>query len=171
MAVKPVLLLGNPKLILSSEKVAIENRDFHVIVKDLKDTLRFLQSKYKIGRALAACQIGVLKRIIYMEHDAESIVMINPEILERSQQQFEVWDSCYSGNVSFFGKTMRYKSIKVEFLNEKGEKEIRMFENDLSELFQHEIDHLNGVLFTDRIINNQIIMRSEWQNLMENQII
>lgn len=168
MSVKPILLLGNPKLRLTSTQVVLHKDNYHEIINDLKDTLHFLKNKFHIGRAIAAAQIGILKRIIYMEQDSDFMVMINPTILEKGNQKFEVWDSCYSANVSFFGKTIRHKSIKVEYVNENAQKVIQWFENDLSELFQHEIDHLNGILFTDRIKNNEIIMRSEWERLKLN---
>ncbi len=58
-----------------------------------------------------------------------------------------VWDSCFSADLAFFGKTSRHKKIIVEYENEKGEKNIAEFQDDLSELFQHEIDHLKGILF------------------------
>ena len=100
-----------------------------------------------------------------MEQGKDSLLIINPVILEKSKEKFEVWDSCFSADVAFFCKTLRHKQIKVEFINEKGQTETRQFENDLSELFQHEIDHLDGILFTDRVISNQIMMRTEWEKI------
>ena len=67
--------------------------------------------------------------------------------------------------MAFFGKTIRHKAITVEYINENQETIHDTFTDDLSELFQHEIDHLEGILFTDRIVDNQIITRSEWERL------
>ena len=91
--------------------------------------------------------------------------MINPKITKRSDEKFDVWDSCFSADVAFFGKTPRYKEINVEYYDERQNQITAHFEDDLSVLFQHEIDHLDGVLFTDHITDNQIIMRSEWEKL------
>jgi peptide deformylase len=100
-----------------------------------------------------------------METKNRSITMINPKIMNKSNKTFEVWDSCFSADCAFFGKTIRFKNITVIYFNENEEEIHEIFSDELSELFQHEIDHLDGILFTDHVINNQIIMRSEWENL------
>ena len=91
--------------------------------------------------------------------------MINPQITNKSEETFEVWDSCFSAAVAFFGKTIRHKAITVEYVDENQGRIQKNLKDDLSELFQHEIDHVKGILFTDRIIDNQIIMRIEWERL------
>lgn len=91
--------------------------------------------------------------------------MINPQIVMKSPETFEIWDSCFSADVAFFCKTVRHKTVEVSYFNEKQEQINEIFTGDLSELFQHEIDHLDGILFTDHMIENQIIMRSEWEKL------
>jgi len=76
----------------------------------------------------------------------------------------EVWDSCYSFDVAFFVRIKRHKRIKVEFMDENRRKIVEEFEDDLSELLQHEIDHLNGILATDHLRSGKdIIMREEWE--------
>lgn len=75
----------------------------------------------------------------------------------------DVWDSCFSADVAFFGKVRRNQRIEVAYYDERQNRVLAQFDGDLSELFQHEIDHLDGVLFTDHIIDNEIIMRSEWE--------
>ena len=165
MAPKPILMIGNDLLRKKSEPVVAGQDPIDRHLRDLRDTLHRVQKEKRIGRAIAAPQIGVLKRIIYMEADGERIAMINPRITRKSEATFEVWDSCFSADVAFFGKTLRHRAITVEFRDENMAKVRREFEGDLSELFQHEIDHLEGILFTDRIIDNQIIMRREWEKL------
>ncbi len=77
---------------------------------------------------------------------------------------FDVWDSCYSFDVAFFVNIARHKSIKVKYQDEKGKEKTKQFNDDLSELFQHEIDHLYGKLATDYLVDNKkIIMRDEWE--------
>jgi peptide deformylase len=165
MTVKPVLMIGNKILRKKSEEVDFKINNITGIIDDLKDTLHHLQRVKETGRAIAGVQIGYMKRIIYMESGKKRIIMINPKITNKSDKKMDVWDSCFSADVSFFGKTSRYKKINVEYYDEKKNKITASFENDLSELFQHEIDHLDGILFTDHIIDNQIIMRSEWEKL------
>lgn len=165
MAVKIILMIGNEILRKKSESINFEKDSVEMYIRDLRDTLQNFQKKKKIGRAIAGPQIGYLKRIIYMESEGKQIIMINPQIIKKSDVTFEVWDSCFSADVAFFGKTIRHKVITVAYMNENQEKIIEDFYEDLSELFQHEIDHLDGILFTDHIIDNQIIMRSEWERL------
>jgi peptide deformylase len=165
MSVKTILLLGNELLRKKSQSVDFENDPVEDCIQDLRDTLRHFQKEKKIGRAIAAPQIGYHKRIVYMEKDDKRIIMINPQITKKSQETFEVWDSCFCADAAFFGNTRRYKRITVEYTDERQNRITTQFEDDLSELFQHEIDHLEGVLFTDRIIENQIMMRSEWEKL------
>ena len=98
-----------------------------------------------------------------MEAKGQRIIMINPKILHKSRETFEVWDSCFSADLAFFGKTLRHRAITVAYTTPHQEEKVEDFTADLSELFQHEIDHLEGILFTDRIIDHQIMMRSEWE--------
>ncbi len=165
MSVSDVLMIGNPFLRKKAEAVDFAVDPVEQYIEDLRDTLHHIQQEKKIGRAIAGPQIGYAKSIIYMETDSEQITMINPRITQKSQEMFEVWDSCFSADVAFFGKTLRHRSITVAYKNENQEEVHETFTDDLSELFQHEIDHLECVLFIDHIIDNQIIMRSEWEKL------
>lgn len=75
-----------------------------------------------------------------------------------------MWDSCYSFDVAFFVGIERHKSVEVEYQDENGELLVERFSDDLSELLQHEIDHLHGVLATDHLKNaKKIISREEWE--------
>jgi peptide deformylase len=158
-------MIGNDALRKKAESIDFVKDPVEQYIQDLRDTLHHLQEEKQIGRAIAGPQIGYLKRMIYMETKEQKITMINPQIIRKSQEKFEVWDSCFSADVAFFGKTLRHKAIKVAYINENQKKINEDFTDDLSELFQHEIDHLEGILFTDHIINNQIIMRTEWEKL------
>jgi peptide deformylase len=158
-------MIGNELLRKKTESVDFEKDPVDRYIRDLRDTLRHTQRKKRIGRAIAGPQIGCLKRIVYTETKEKRIIMINSRIVKKSPDTFEVWDSCFSADLAFFGKTLRHRAISVEYTNESGEQIRENFTDDMSELFQHEIDHLEGILFTDRIIDNQIIMRSEWEKL------
>ena len=161
MVIKEVLMLGNPQLREESFDIEDFNLDF---VQDLQDTLTHLQNTKKLGRAIAAPQIGVRKKLIYYQLLDKSFYMVNPKITWRSEEIINVWDSCYSFDVAFFVEIQRYKNIKVEYQDKNGNLVFEDFSDDLSELVQHEIDHLYGILATDHLKDvKKIIMRSEWE--------
>ncbi|MDX9696334.1 MAG: peptide deformylase, partial [Bacteroidales bacterium] len=94
MAVKEILLLGNPILREKSEQVKLFDNKLNDIINDLHDTLIDFQHRMKTGRGIAAPQIGVLKKIVYVHLPNRSFALVNPEIIEHSSETFEVWDSC-----------------------------------------------------------------------------
>ena len=165
MAVKDVLLLGNEKLREKSSPVSDLSSDRNLkIQRDLKDTLNNLQEIYGLGRALAAPQIGYNKKIIFFNFKDNSFYMINPKITGANDETFEVWDSCFSFELAFFVKIPRNKAIEVEYIDEKGLEQNTKVEGDKSELYQHEIDHLDGTLAVDHLESSKnIIMRQEWE--------
>ncbi|MFX0185863.1 MAG: peptide deformylase [Candidatus Hodarchaeota archaeon] len=164
MAIKKVLMIGNPKLREKSTDITEFGEQLQKIILDLMDTLTDLQENKKIGRALAAPQIGYMKKVIYYGLPDEHFVMINPRISEKSEGKFWVWDSCFSFDVAFFVEIERHQKIKVEYQNEKGEMIMTEFNGDLSELVQHETDHLAGILATDHLTDvKRIILRQEWE--------
>ena len=163
MVIRETLLLGNPKLREKSE-TAIFDRKLPQIIKDLKDTLTQHQRVYKMGRGLAAPQIGYFKRIVYIQTPDFTSYLINPEIVWRSPEQFDVWDSCFSMEAKFFVKIRRNRSIKVKYTDEFQQFHNETFSDDMSELLQHEIDHLDGVMCSDHLANpRDIVMRQEWE--------
>jgi len=154
MTVKGILLLGNPKLYEVSHKVKKEElEDVKSIVKNLQDTLGDFRKKYASGRAISSPQIGVMKQIIYM-HIPKPTVLINPEITFKSDETFEVWDDCMSFS-NILVKVKRHKKIKVKYLDLNWKKQTLTLEDDLSELIQHEIDHLHGILAFSKAVDDK----------------
>lgn len=153
MAVREILLLGNPKLYELSEIVSIEQLNkVKQVVRDLEDTLLAFRDIYGFGRAIAAPQIDEFYRIIYMNLSGAVTVFINPVIHFEDSEVFKLWDDC----MSFPGlevEVFRYKSCKVNYLDINFQPQTLSFEGDLSELFQHEYDHLDGILAVDRAID------------------
>jgi peptide deformylase len=149
-----LLVLGDPRLYEKSDEVILEDLPLlNDWVNDLNGVMEEIRAKYNFGRAIAAPQLGNMKQLIYMNID-KPMVFINPKILNKSKEMFEVWDDCMCFP-NLFVKVMRHKTIEVEYLDEKWEKQTTIFENDLSELFQHEFDHLEGILCTMRAIDNK----------------
>lgn len=162
--IKEILLIGNPLLREKSKDILVFEDELKDLLNDLKDTIIDFQKRKKIGRGIAAPQIGVLKKVIFLNLPDRSFVLINPEIIWNSEEKMAVWDSCFSFDVAFFVKINRFKSIKVRYQNEIGESIEEMYNDDLSELLQHEIDHLYGILATDYLNDNKdIILRAEWE--------
>ncbi len=126
---KKVLMLGDPKLREESSPAEFGS-ETNKIIQDLKDTLTHLQQTKGIGRALAAPQIGHMKRIVYVQTSGKTFVLVNPQIVWKSEEMVEVWDSCYSFDVAFFVGIERYKSVEVEYQDESGDFRVERFSDD-----------------------------------------
>lgn len=164
MAIREVLQLGNPKLREVAERVADATaEEIRVLVEDLADTLLYWRTSTGYGRAIAAPQIGAGLRVIFLKlPDGEPWPMVNPEITWRSEEKIVVWDACLSF-LSVFMQVKRHRDIKVRYQDLRGEwHEVRAGEErNLSELLQHEIDHLDGILAIDRVVDNRTICTRE----------
>lgn len=169
ISIKDVLLLGNPALRKTAKNVDDFSAELNSVIRDLKDTLVHLQDQNNMGRALAAPQIGYQKQVIYSNIEGKEKIMINPEIVNSSEEKFAVWDSCFSFELAFFVKVFRHRQIVVKYQNTAGRKVREKFTDDLSELYQHEIDHLRGILAVDYCCESSdcsgenIVMREEWE--------
>lgn len=164
MPVRPVLQLGDPLLREKSRPVADPtSREVRDLFQDLADTLAHWRAQTGYGRGIAAPQLGELKRVIFLQlAGAEPWPLINPEIVERSEEKIIVWDACLSF-LSIFMQVERHRRITVRYQNLDGETcEVEAGdERDLSELLQHEIDHLDGILAIDRVIDMKTICTRE----------
>jgi len=131
------------------------------VVDDLKETLRDLKSRFGIGRGIAAPQIGAPIRVIYVEMD-KPWVLINPEIIDVGDEDFTVWDDCFSF-INVMVRVQRAFRIKVRYQDLTGKSQTVELEGDGAELLQHEIDHLDGVLAVDRAVGlDPFCLREEW---------
>ncbi|MFX0116070.1 MAG: peptide deformylase, partial [Candidatus Hodarchaeota archaeon] len=101
-------MIGNPRLREKSTDVTeFEGQELQRIIQDLKDTLIHLQATKRIGRGLAAPQIGYRKKVIYYGLPVDPFVMVNPKITWKSEERFWVWDSCFSFDIAFFVEISR----------------------------------------------------------------
>ena len=163
MPVKEILLLGHPKLYEICPHVLPEEwPSLKPVVQDLHDTLMDFRTKYGAGRAIAAPQIGVMKRLVYMHIDSP-VVFINPELDQKSVEMFELWDDCMSFP-DLFVRVNRHKKCRIRFTDEFWIPQEMTLENDLSELMQHEVDHLDGILAVSRAVDKKsFALRSQKQ--------
>jgi len=165
MALRKVLQLGDPALRekAAAHRFAGENADLFNLIGDLRDTLAHWREETGYGRGIAAPQLGVLKRVIFLElPGTEPWPLINPEIIRRSAEKIVVWDACLSF-LAIFMQVERHKEITVRYQDVRGEwHEVEAGEQgDLSELLQHEIDHLDGILCIDRVSDVKTICTKE----------
>src|SRR6266568_3916138 len=156
MSVRTVLQLGDPGLRDVAKKVAEPTApEIRMLVEDLADTLAFWWKSTGYGRGIAAPQIGANVRVIFLKLPGEEPwPLVNPEITSRSAEKIVVWDACLSF-LSIFMQVERHREITVRYQDLRGEwQEVQAgVERNLSELLQHEIDHLDGILAVDRIID------------------
>jgi len=154
MTIRDILLLGNPSLYASSETVLPEELPALTrVVSDLHDTMMDFRAKYKAGRAIAAPQIGVMKRLIYMHVD-QPVVFINPVIENKSPDMMEVWDDCMCFP-DLLVKVQRHRTCRMVYRDMNWEEQAMALEGDLSELLQHEYDHLDGILAVSRAMDGR----------------
>ena len=154
MAVREILLLGNPKLYeICSAVTQNDLSEVQKAVEDLHDTLMNFREKHNAGRAIAAPQIGYMKKLIYMNID-KPVIFINPVLDILSAEMFELWDDCMSFP-DILVKVKRHKKCHVTFRDMDWNYQSLNFENSLSELIQHEVDHLNGILAVSRAIDGK----------------
>ncbi len=158
MALRQVIQLGDPLLRQPCEPIKDPtSAQVADLIQDLGDTLAHWKAQTGYGRGIAAPQIGVLQRAIFLNLDGQSPwPLINPRIVAHSQDTMEVWDGCLSF-LSIFCKVIRHCQITVEYQHLDGRTDTRQASGDLSELLQHEIDHLDGVLTLDRITDIETI--------------
>lgn len=154
MAVSDIILLGNPLLYEKSKAVEKEEiSDLLPKINLMFETVIDFRKKYGAGRAIAAPQIGLLKRIICLNIDTP-VAMINPELTNLSEEMFEIWDDCMSFP-NLLVKVKRHKKLTLSFFDINWQKQTWHLENDMSELIQHEYDHLDGILATQKAIDSQ----------------
>lgn len=143
MALRKIRLFGDEILRKKSRDVKVVDEKIREILDDMAETMY----NEKNGGGLAAPQIGILKRLVVIDMGQGLIKLVNPKIISKEGSQ-EVIEGCLS-NPNVFGKLLRPKIVKVQALNEKGEEIILTGTGDLAKCFCHEIDHLEGILFTD----------------------
>jgi len=168
MAVRRIRQLGDPILRVRCERVQNpKSAATRLVADDLRDSLAIARKKYKMGRALAAPQIGAPVRIVFVQTDKQRWTMINPEITDVGRDDFLVWDDCFSFP-NLLVRVNRAYQITVSYTDPKGKQHTIELEGPMAELLQHEIDHLDGILALDRASGvDPFAFRSEWEKVHE----
>ncbi len=144
MAIRNIRTLRDGILRKESRVVEKINDRVLILLKDMAETMYSAE-----GAGLAAPQIGILKRLVVIDMGEGLINLINPEIVETKGIQ-EVTEGCLS-IPGKWGKLERPTEVKVKALNEDGEEIIITGEGELAKCLCHEIDHLDGILFIDKV--------------------
>lgn len=145
MAIRQIRLFDDEILRKKSKIVERVDDKTRQILNDMADTMYHTEN----GGGLAAPQIGILKRLVVIDMGQGLIKLINPKIVSTEGYQ-EVIEGCLSFP-NRFGKLKRPAKVTVQALNENGKEILLTGTGDLAKCFCHEIDHLNGILFTDLV--------------------
>ena len=153
---------GNPVLRLPARRLTkkdILSDEIQTLIADM----RFTIEKRKMGVGLAAPQVGVSIALSVIaikptpnRPDIERFdqVIINPEVIETFGRKQKMWEGCISSgtaNNTLFAQVPRYKKVKLKFYDEKGRLQEEVLKGIAAHVAQHETDHLNGILFVDRV--------------------
>ncbi len=154
MHLEDIILLGDPRLYETCAPVdRSELPDLVPIIDGMANVILEFRAKYNAGRAIAAPQVGVMKRLIVMNID-EPVAIINPELFDKSEEMLEMWDDCMSFP-NLLVRLCRHKRCKMRFRDLNWQEHVWELEDDLSELMQHEYDHLDGILAIQRALDEQ----------------
>src|SRR4030042_1740499 len=157
MAILPVVQMGNPVLHRKAKKVKTIDGSIQKLIDDMIETMHHVS-----GAGLAAPQVGVpLQVVVYELPDDEKVtVLINPEIVKSSEETEMMDEGCLS-LPGYRGEVKRLTSVTVKGRNRQG-KLIRIKgEGLLAQVLQHEIDHINGVVFIDHLESPDDLIKTE----------
>ncbi|MBC2575641.1 peptide deformylase [Peptostreptococcus canis] len=144
MAIRNVLKMGDPVLNKKSKTVTDFNERLHTLLDDMAETMYA-----EDGVGLAAPQVGILRRVLVVDIGEGLIELINPAIIESTGEQTDI-EGCLSVQ-DFVGKVTRPQYVKIQAQNRYGQSLVIEAEDFLARAFCHEIDHLEGILFVERV--------------------
>ena len=151
---REILLLGNPRLYEKSEEVKQEELEkLRPVFTDLFDCIKGIRRDHGFGRAIAAPQIGVMKRLICILTD-RPYVILNPTLEFVGDDMMELMDDCMSFP-NLLVRVRRYRHCILRYRDENWQEQEMHMDDDMAELIQHEYDHLDGILATMRAVDSK----------------
>jgi len=155
--IRKILQSGDPLLRKKAKRVSAVDKKVLEVIRDLEDTLGVQKEPEGVG--LAAPQFGKSLRIFAAEYKNFKRVVVNPEIIKISKAKSasprkshkEILEGCLSLPY-YYGPLKRASKVTLSYINEKGENIRETFEGFNAQIILHEIDHLNGILFVDRLL-------------------
>lgn len=170
MTKKQIITIPDDTLRSKSAEIKVFNKDIEKIALDMADTIESYGNQNEAGVALAAVQIGYPVRLVVLKEDDEFIALANPKVIKKSKSAEEDLEGCMSVPQKY-GFVMRSKKVKISAQNIKGENIYLDTDGLMARILQHEIDHLNGILFTDHITDdNKIYTLSKDGTLINKQM-
>lgn len=171
--IRNILHAHDPRLRVVSKPVKVVDKKIRDLISDLKDTL--VVQKDPEGVGLAAPQIGKNVRVFVAKTPNGIKAVINPKVLEiikgqpkKKKRSKKIMEGCLS-LINFYGPLKRPEKIKIGYTTEEGKEKVETFTGFLAQIIQHEIDHLNGVLFVDRLIEQKRslyeLVDEEWEKV------
>lgn len=161
--IRKILSAKNPLLREKAKGVEKIDKKVVSVITDLKDTLAIQKDPEGVG--LAAPQIGKSLRIFVINYSNTQRVVINPEVVKVSEEKEkrkgkkkparrEIMEGCLS-LPNYYSPLEREKKVTIKYLNEKGEEKIEKFKGFFAQIVLHEVDHLKGILFIDRLLEQK----------------
>lgn len=172
--IRKILNVRDPHLREVSKPVGTIDKKVKEIVRDLRETLAIQKEPEGVG--LAAPQIGKNLRIFVFSFGEISRACINPEILEKSEVKLKtkskkqtIMEGCLS-LPNYYGPLKRAATVKLKYLDENGGEKVEEFKNFYAQIVLHEMDHLNGKLFIDRLLEEKkqlfkLDKNGEWEEV------
>jgi peptide deformylase len=154
-----ILLLGDPRLREVCAPIDdFDSPEFRSNGQRLLHALEQFRAEYGFGRAISAPQIGISQRTIAMNLGKGPFLLVNPELTSKSAERFTLWDDCMSFPWLMV-RLERHLHVDLTYCDEKGSlRRWHNVEQAVSELLQHEVDHLDGVLAIDRALGRDSII-------------
>jgi peptide deformylase len=145
-------IITYPKPVLKQKATPISKVDKNVkeTVKNMIETLKSRETPEVSGAGLAAPQVGVSKRVFIVKINKDFIPFINPEVKAIGGETSDSFEGCFSVP-GYFGTVKRFSQVEVKSLTLGGKTAYRRYSNFYAHVIQHEMDHINGVLFIDRL--------------------
>lgn len=146
MAIRKLRYEGDEILRKKCKEVTRVDDRIRVLLEDMMDTLHNTDN----GAALAANQVGILKRLVVIDYCGQYLKLVNPVIVGSSGTQ-----ECIEGCLSFpgrFVKTIRPQTVTVQALNENGDPLLLTGQDEMAKCFCHELEHLDGEIFLDKAV-------------------
>ncbi len=164
---KPAIVqLGNPTLRQSAERIeAVQNPHLQALIDNLLQTMAQAG-----GVGIAAPQVGILKQLVIIASrptpryphapEMSPTPMLNPQLVEHSDETEKGWEGCLSVP-GIRGLVPRYRSVTVDYLDRNGQPQRQILHDFVARIFQHEYDHLQGVVFIDRVESTHELMSEQ----------
>lgn len=170
MPIHPTLELGHPLLRQPAQPVADPlSAETQQLIADLWDTLRDVRQRQGWGCAMAAPVIGVSARVIVVDYAQQQLVLVNPRFERWSRAQVMAYESCLTFR-GLWGQVSRPAQVVVAALDAAGLEQRYEVEGELGRIIQHEIDHLDGLVWLDRDPDlSTICTGREYQRLVKEQ--